>query len=148
MDGKRKTTDEKNVKYCGYQQLVRAGYIRCCYRNGFEKAEPFQPNKKTEVRVPIKEVYHTLQRGHKIMIQIQSSMFTLYDLNSQQWLGNIYEAEKKTLNRLLILFTAIRRLFCLLFVSPGLGYSNLKHFLKIKNKALDMSDFLTLLLPI
>ncbi len=94
MDRKPEKEDLEGVKMNGYQHLVRAGYIRGRYRNSFEKPEPFEPLIKTEVEVPLIEVFHTFKKGHRIMIQIQSSMFPLFDLNPQKWVENIYEADE------------------------------------------------------
>ncbi len=92
MDREPESTDKDGVKMNGFQHLVRAGYIRGRYRNSFENPEPFKPGEKTEVTVPLLEVLHTFKRGHRIMIQVQSSMFPLFDLNPQKYVTNIYEA--------------------------------------------------------
>lgn len=94
MDRTPLETDPEGVKMNGYQQLVRAGYIRGRYRDGFEQGQPFVPNKKTTVNVPILDVFHTFKKGHKLMIQIQSSMFPLFDLNPQNYVEDIYKAKK------------------------------------------------------
>lgn len=94
MDRKPLETDPENVKMNGYQQLVRAGYIRGRYRKGFESGEPFISNQKTKVQIPILDVYHTFKKGHVIMIQIQSSMFPLFDMNPQNYVEDIYQAKK------------------------------------------------------
>tara|TARA_B110000037_G_scaffold34473_1_gene41851 strand:- start:19259 stop:21151 length:1893 start_codon:yes stop_codon:yes gene_type:complete len=88
-------TDKEGIKMNGYQRLVRAGYIRGRYRNGFEQGEPFIKNQKTTVEVPLLDVFHTFKKGHKIMIQIQSSMFPIFDMNPQNYVEDIYNAEKK-----------------------------------------------------
>jgi predicted acyl esterase len=87
-------TDKEGIKMNGYQRLVRAGYIRGRYRNGFEQGEPFVKNQKTTVEVPLLDVFHTFKKGHKIMIQIQSSMFPIFDMNPQNYIEDIYNAEK------------------------------------------------------
>lgn len=94
MNREPKETDAEDVKMNGYQQLVRCGYIRGRYRNGYEKGEPFVPNQKTAVQVPLLDVFHTFKRGHKLMIQIQSSMFPLFDLNPQNYVEDIYHARR------------------------------------------------------
>jgi putative CocE/NonD family hydrolase len=75
----------------GYQMLVRGEVMRGKFRNSFEKPEPFVPNKPTKVRFQLPDVAHTFKKGHRIMVQIQSSWFPLVDRNPQQFL-NIYEA--------------------------------------------------------
>ncbi len=94
IDREVKETDPEGVKMNGYQQLVRVGYIRGRYRDGFEKGIPFEQNKKTLVNVPLLDVFHTFKKGHKIMIQIQSSMFPLFDLNPQNYVEDIYNAKR------------------------------------------------------
>jgi len=76
----------------GYQMLVRAEIMRGKFRNSFEKPEPFVPNKPTEVKYTMPDVAHTFKKGHKLMIQVQSSWFPLTDLNPQKFLENINKA--------------------------------------------------------
>jgi uncharacterized protein len=75
----------------GYQMLVRAEIMRGKFRNSFEKPEPFVPGKVTEVKWELPDVAHTFLKGHRIMIQIQSSWFPLADRNPQKFM-NIYNA--------------------------------------------------------
>jgi uncharacterized protein len=75
----------------GYQMLVRAEIMRGKFRNSFEKPEPFVPGKVTEVKWQLPDVAHTFLKGHRIMIQIQSSWFPLADRNPQKFM-NIYNA--------------------------------------------------------
>lgn len=70
----------------GYQMLVRAETMRGKFRNSFEKPEPFTPGKPTQVKYTLPDVAHTFKRGHKIMVQIQSTWFPLTDRNPQQFL--------------------------------------------------------------
>jgi len=69
----------------GYQMLVRGEIMRGRYRNSFEKPEAFVPNKITEVKYTLPDMAHTFKKGHKLMIQIQSSWFPLADRNPQQF---------------------------------------------------------------
>lgn len=69
------------------QQLVRAEVLRGKFRNSFEKAEPFVPNQPTQVKFQLNDVAHTFLKGHKIMIQIQSTWFPLVDRNTQQFMN-------------------------------------------------------------
>ena len=78
----------------GYQMLVRAEIMRGKFRNSFEKPEPFVPGKITEVKWELPDVAHTFLKGHRIMIQIQSSWFPLADRNPQKFL-DIYKANDK-----------------------------------------------------
>jgi predicted acyl esterase len=67
----------------GYQQLVRGNPLRGKFRNSFEKPEPFVPGKVEALSWQIGDVNHTFRRGHRIMVQVQSSWFPLVDLNPQ-----------------------------------------------------------------
>lgn len=77
----------------GYQMLVRGEIMRGKYRNSFEKPEPFKPGKIETVKFDLPDVAHTFKKGHRLMIQIQSSWFPLADRNPQQF-ENIYEAKE------------------------------------------------------
>lgn len=79
----------------GYQQLVRGEVFRGRYRNGFEKGEPFTPNEVTEVNWQLQDVFHTFKKGHRIMIQVQSSWFPYVDLNPQTFVPNIFQAQEE-----------------------------------------------------
>ncbi len=72
-----------HVQMGGYQQLVRGEPMRGKFRNSYEKPEPFQPGEKVAVRWTMPDVFHTFRRGHRIMIQVQSSWFPLMDRNPQ-----------------------------------------------------------------
>ncbi len=78
----------------GYQMLVRAEIMRGKFRNSFSKPEPFVPGKITEVKWELPDVAHTFLKGHRIMIQIQSSWFPLVDRNPQKFI-DIYKADEK-----------------------------------------------------
>jgi len=67
----------------GYQMLVRGEIMRGKFRNSFEKPEAFVPNQITNVKYTLPDVAHTFKKGHKLMIQIQSSWFPLFDRNPQ-----------------------------------------------------------------
>ncbi|MCJ7819718.1 MAG: CocE/NonD family hydrolase [Bacteroidales bacterium] len=77
----------------GYQMLVHGEVFRGRYRNSFENPEPFVPGKIEHVKFDIGDVAHTFQKGHRIMVQVQSSWFPLVDRNPQQFV-NIYEAKE------------------------------------------------------
>jgi putative CocE/NonD family hydrolase len=76
-----------------YQMLVRGEVMRGKYRNSFEKPQPFVPNKVEKVRFELPDVAHVFKKGHRIMVQIQSTWFPLVDRNPQKFV-NIYEAEE------------------------------------------------------
>jgi uncharacterized protein len=76
---------EKEVEMAGYQMLVRAEIMRGKFRNSFEKPEPFFPGKTETVKFQLPDVAHTFKKGHKLMVQIQSTWFPLFDRNPQQF---------------------------------------------------------------
>jgi putative CocE/NonD family hydrolase len=87
--------DEKlETEMAGYQMLVRGEIMRGRYRNSFEKPEAFEAGKKETVKFELPDVSHTFKKGHKLMIQIQSSWFPLFDRNPQQFV-NIYKCDDK-----------------------------------------------------
>ncbi|MES1161241.1 MAG: CocE/NonD family hydrolase, partial [Bacteroidota bacterium] len=71
----------------GYQRLVRADVFRCKFRNSYEKPEPLVPGKATEISFDMNEIAHTFKKGHRIMVQIQSSWFPLVDRNPQKFVN-------------------------------------------------------------
>jgi len=81
-----------NYPMGGYQMLVRGEIMRGRYRNSFEKPEAFTPNKITEVKYTLPDVAHTFKKGHKLMIQVQSSWFPLADRNPQKFV-DIYKCD-------------------------------------------------------
>jgi uncharacterized protein len=74
--------------------LVHAEIMRGRFRNSFEAPEPFKPGKIESVHFAVPDVAHTFKKGHRLMIQIQSSWFPLADRNPQQFI-NIYTCEDK-----------------------------------------------------
>ncbi|MEK6300025.1 MAG: CocE/NonD family hydrolase [Acidobacteriota bacterium] len=74
------------VKMGGYQQLVRGEPFRAKFRNGFERPEAMTPNKPTQLSYDLPDVYHTFRKGHKIMVQVQSSWFPVVDRNPQKFM--------------------------------------------------------------
>jgi putative CocE/NonD family hydrolase len=70
----------------GMQRLVRAEVMRGKFRNDLSKPEPFIPGKVAEVKFKLNDVLHTFKKGHRIMVQVQSSWFPLVDRNPQKFL--------------------------------------------------------------
>lgn len=75
----------------GYQMLVRGEVMRGKFRKSFENLTPFTPGKVEEVKFYLPDIAHTFKKGHRIMVQVQSSWFPLVDRNPQKFV-NIYEA--------------------------------------------------------
>ena len=67
----------------GYEQLVRGEPFRGKFRKGFDKPEPFVPGQPEKVEFTLPDVFHTFRRGHRLMVQVQSSWFPLVNLNPQ-----------------------------------------------------------------
>ncbi len=72
-----------SVVLAGYQQLVRGDPFRGRYRKSLEHPEAFVPNQIEPVSFTMSDVNHTFRRGHRIMVQVQSSWFPLVDRNPQ-----------------------------------------------------------------
>jgi putative CocE/NonD family hydrolase len=71
----------------GYQMLVRGEPMRARFRNSFEKPEPMVPGKVTKIEFTLPDSFHTFQKGHRIMVQVQSTWFPLVDLNPQKFVN-------------------------------------------------------------
>ena len=67
----------------GYQRLVRAEVMRGRFRNSFSKPEAFVPGQPTEVKYELPDVLHTFRKGHRLLVQVQSTWFPLVDRNPQ-----------------------------------------------------------------
>ncbi|MEX1276307.1 MAG: CocE/NonD family hydrolase [Bacteroidota bacterium] len=74
------------VRMGGYQQLVRGEPFRGKYRKSFERPEPFIPGQPAAINFEMPDVYHAFRKGHRIMVQVQSSWFPLVDRNPQKFM--------------------------------------------------------------
>ena len=74
------------VKMGGYEQLVRGEPFRGKFRKSFERPVPFEPGKPDKVEFQLPDVFQTFRRGHRIMVQVQSSWFPLVDRNPQKFM--------------------------------------------------------------
>jgi len=81
------------IEWGGYEELVRGDIFRGKFRDSYSSPKPFVPGKVTRVSFKMQDVNHTFKAGHKIMIQIQSSWFSLFDRNPQTFV-DINKAEK------------------------------------------------------
>ncbi|NDI85014.1 CocE/NonD family hydrolase [Undibacterium crateris] len=84
---------EQGVQRGHQQTLVRGEPFRARYRQSFSQPLAMVPGQITPVRFSINDVLHTFKRGHKIMVQVQSSWFPFIDRNPQTFVPNIYEAK-------------------------------------------------------
>lgn len=77
----------------GYQQGIAMDIFRGRYRNSLERAEAIPANKVERYRYALPNVNHVFLKGHRVMVQIQSSWFPLYDRNPQRFVPNIFHAQ-------------------------------------------------------
>ncbi len=83
----------KNLLMSGYELPVAMEVFRGRFRKSFETPEPFVPNKPEEIVIDLHQINHTFLKGHKMMIQIQSTWFPVIDRNPQKYVPNIFEAK-------------------------------------------------------
>jgi putative CocE/NonD family hydrolase len=76
---------DKETHLSGYEQMVRSEAIRGKFRNSFEKPEPFIPGAVTAVNFELQDILHRFKKGHRIMVQVQSTWFPLIDRNTQKF---------------------------------------------------------------
>lgn len=91
---KNPSPNPRNLQMAGFQRLVRAEVFRGKFRNSYETPAPFVPNKIEKISFALNEVAHTFLKGHRIMVQVQSSWFPLADRNPQKFMS-IPEATEK-----------------------------------------------------
>jgi putative CocE/NonD family hydrolase len=77
----------------GYQLMVANEVFRAQFRKSFEHPEAVVPDRLEEYAIDLHWVDHRFRKGHKIMVQIQSTWFPLIDRNPQRYLPNIFEAK-------------------------------------------------------
>ncbi len=82
----------KNIVLSNYWQMVRSEIMPARFRNSFEKPEALVAGKKTDVNFRLQDVLHTFKKGHRIMIQVQSTAFPLFARNPQKFVANPYKA--------------------------------------------------------
>ena len=83
MNGNKRILDAPPLHMGGYQQLLRGEPFRAKFRNSWEKPEPLTPGKETDIDFTMPDLFHTFRRGHRIMVQVESSWFPLTDRNPQ-----------------------------------------------------------------
>ncbi len=77
----------------GYQQLVRGEPFRARYRRSWEKPSAMVPNQADSIRFEMPSIHHTFRKGHRIMVQVQSTWFPHIDRNPQTYVPNIFFAK-------------------------------------------------------
>jgi len=78
----------------GYELMIAADVLRGRFRNGFEKPEPVTANQPAEYRIDLLSHDHVFRKGHRIMVQVQSTWFPIIDRNPQTFVPNIFEAKE------------------------------------------------------
>ncbi|UOE48518.1 CocE/NonD family hydrolase [Mucilaginibacter sp. SMC90] len=84
----------KNIILSNYWQMVRSEVMPARFRNSFEKPEALVANQKTDVNFRLQDVLHTFKKGHRIMIQVQSTWFPIVARNPQKYVENPYKADE------------------------------------------------------
>ncbi|MBS1724502.1 MAG: CocE/NonD family hydrolase [Armatimonadetes bacterium] len=77
----------------GFEQLVRGDIMRGKYRRSYQNPQPFVPGSAEQVKFALPDVFHTFLKGHRIMVQVQSSWFPLADRNPQTFC-DIYHCDQ------------------------------------------------------
>jgi putative CocE/NonD family hydrolase len=83
-----------NWKLSGYELMIADEVFRGRFRNSFDKPEPIKPNTVTPFTVDLHTANHVFKKGHRIMVQMQSTWFPLIDRNPQKFVPNIFEAKE------------------------------------------------------
>jgi putative CocE/NonD family hydrolase len=83
----------EDPKMAGYQLMIVNEILRGRYRRSFENAEAIAPNQVTEYVIDLRANNHTFKKGHRLMVQVQSTWFPLYDRNPQKFVENIFLAK-------------------------------------------------------
>jgi putative CocE/NonD family hydrolase len=83
-----------DYKMGGYEFMIANDVFRARFRESFEKPKPMVPNQVTPVNIDLHTQSYRFKKGHKIMVQVQSSWFPLIDRNPQTWVANIFEAKE------------------------------------------------------
>ncbi len=92
--GKDDNTNKVDKETGNRHELVRWSVIRGRFRESMSEPKPFVANQPTKVTFDLYDILHTFKRGHKLQIQIQSSMFPFIDINPQHYVDNIFEAKE------------------------------------------------------
>ena len=82
----------QNVHMGGFQMLLAGDILRAKFRNSFTNPEPMVPDKVTRLEFPLGDKYHTFLKGHRIMVQVQSTWFPMFDRNPQRFV-DIYHVK-------------------------------------------------------
>jgi len=84
----------ENWNLAGYQLMVSNEVFRGRYRESFEKPVPIEPDAVLDFSFSLHTQNHTFRKGHRVMVQVQSSWFPIIDRNPQTFVPNIFEAKE------------------------------------------------------
>ena len=82
------------LKMSGYQLMIANDVLRGRFRNNIEKPEPVNAEEVNRYSIDLHAVNHVFKKGHKIMVQVQSTWFPIIDRNPQKFVPNIFEAKE------------------------------------------------------
>ena len=85
--------DKNSLKMSGFELPVAMEVFRGRFRKSFSKPEPLIPGKPEEFTINLHQINHTFKKGHRLMIQVQSTWFPVIDRNPQKYVPNIFEAK-------------------------------------------------------
>jgi putative CocE/NonD family hydrolase len=83
----------RGIRMGHFQMLLAGEVFRSKYRNSYSKPEPLVPNQPTKIEFDLRDRFHRFLKGHRIMVQVQSSWFPVIDRNPQTFV-NIYTAKE------------------------------------------------------
>jgi uncharacterized protein len=86
--------DDADEKRRGYQLMVANDVFRSRFRESFETPTPLTPNRVTPITIDLHTQSYRFLKGHRIMVQVQSTWFPIIDRNPQTWVPNIFEARE------------------------------------------------------
>jgi hypothetical protein len=85
---------EQDWKLSGYELMISDEIFRGRFHNSFEKPQPLIPGEVTPFTIDLHTQNHVFKKGHRIMVQVQSTWFPVYDRNPQKFVPNIFEAKE------------------------------------------------------
>ena len=87
-------SNPEDPSLAGYELMVADEILRGRFRESFEHPQPIVPNQVTALPIDLHTNDHAFLKGHRIMVQVQSTWFPLYDRNPQKYVDNIFLAER------------------------------------------------------
>jgi uncharacterized protein len=91
------SASEANLR--GFELMVAGEVFRARYRSSFERPAPLVPGEVTAYAFGLRDRNHTFKAGHRIMVQVQSTLFPVIDRNPQRYVPSIYEAVEPDFER-------------------------------------------------